>query len=58
MSTNDLTTVELGKIRAEIAKRLASTSKLNRKSAWYQLSCSRNGLPAQTDLTRSSFGGF
>ena len=37
MSTNDMTTAEMEKIHAEIAKLMAETSKLNRESAWYPI---------------------
>ncbi|WP_445495233.1 hypothetical protein [Photorhabdus sp. SF281] len=37
MSTHEMTTAELEKIHAEIAKLMAETAKINRKAMWYPI---------------------
>lgn len=51
MSTNDMTTAELEKIHAEIAKLMAETTKLNRESAWYPIVVASGLIGAVATIT-------
>lgn len=51
MSTNDMTTAELEKIHAEIAKLMAETNKLNREAHWYPIVVASGLIGAVATIT-------
>ncbi|WP_157975329.1 hypothetical protein [Photorhabdus sp. CRCIA-P01] len=51
MSTNKMTTAELEKIHAEIAKLIAETTKINRESMWYPIVVASGLIGAVATIT-------
>ncbi len=49
--TNDMTTAELEKIHAEIAKLMAETAKINRGTMWYPLAVATGLIGAVATVT-------
>ncbi|MGL9750802.1 MAG: hypothetical protein ACR5LC_04785 [Symbiopectobacterium sp.] len=51
MSTNEMTTHELEKIHAEIAKLMAKTAKINRETMWYPVAVATGLIGAVATVT-------